>query len=498
MLTKYAENRNMIEFVSLEQMVPVNHLLRQIDAAIDFNRIYDFVADLYCKDNGRPSIDPVVLFKIVLIQHIYGIPSLRRTLEEVGMNMAYRWFIGYPINEPVPHFSTVSYNFKHRFNTASVEYVFRWVLQAAADEGYLDTEAVFIDGTHIKANANLKKQARKAVPKEAKRYAHELFEEINKDRESHGKKPFEEDGQKPDREPEMVEKTVSTTDPDSGIFHKGEHKKVFAYEAHTACDKHNFVLGVHVTPGNVHDSVAFEPLYNDLCAHYPEHKIVAADSAYKTPWICKRIFESGRVLSTAYIRPKTKDGNHPWYEYVYDEYYDDVICPEYKALHYSTTNREGYREYKSRSYLCKDCPTRAMCTQSAKCEKAVARHIWQDFVERAEDARHTPAYRDIYQLRKEKIERIFADAKEKHGMRYTQYRGLAQVTNWVKLKFAAMNLKKLATWKWKASHPHPDGGKKEESFLSLVFNSRTFPCVFPLPFQKARFGVMPKRAFSTG
>ena len=134
-----------------------------------------------------------------------------------------------------------------------------------------------------------------------------------------------------------------------------------------------------------------------------------------------------------------------------------------------------YWEYKSRSYLCKDCPTCAMCTQSAKCEKAVARHIWQDFVERAEDARHTPAYRDIYKLRKEKIERIFADAKEKHGMRYTQYRGLAQVTNWVKLKFAAMNLKKLATWKWKASHPHPDGGKKEESFLSLVFNSRTFP-----------------------
>ena len=104
MLTKYAENRNMIEFVSLEQMVPVNHLLRQIDAAIDFNRIYDFVGDLYCKDNGRPSIDPVVLFKIVLIQHIYGISSLRRTLEEVGMNMAYRWFIGYPINELVPHF----------------------------------------------------------------------------------------------------------------------------------------------------------------------------------------------------------------------------------------------------------------------------------------------------------------------------------------------------------------------------------------------------------
>ncbi len=90
MLTKNIENRNQVEFVSLEQMVPQDHLLRQIDAAIDFNKVYEFVEDLYCKDNGRPSIDPVVLFKIVLIQHIYGICSLRRTLKEIGVNMAYR------------------------------------------------------------------------------------------------------------------------------------------------------------------------------------------------------------------------------------------------------------------------------------------------------------------------------------------------------------------------------------------------------------------------
>ena len=77
MLTKNIENRNQVEFVSLEQMVPQDHLLRQIDAAIDFNKVYEFVEDLYCKDNGRPSIDSVVLFKIVLIQHIYGIRSLR-------------------------------------------------------------------------------------------------------------------------------------------------------------------------------------------------------------------------------------------------------------------------------------------------------------------------------------------------------------------------------------------------------------------------------------
>ena len=70
---------------------------------------------MYSEDNGRPSVDPVVLFKMVLIQHLYGLPSLRRTAEEVNLNVAYRWFLGYTLQEETPHFSTVSYNFRHRF-----------------------------------------------------------------------------------------------------------------------------------------------------------------------------------------------------------------------------------------------------------------------------------------------------------------------------------------------------------------------------------------------
>ena len=86
-------NRNSVEMVNIDMLVPKDHLLRKIDAAIDFTKIYEFVKDLYSEDIGRPSIDPVVLFKIVLIQHIYGIPSLRRTLEDIQMNLAYRWFL---------------------------------------------------------------------------------------------------------------------------------------------------------------------------------------------------------------------------------------------------------------------------------------------------------------------------------------------------------------------------------------------------------------------
>ena len=484
MMVKGYENRYQIEMISIEDLIPQDHLLRQISDAVDFSKIYEFVEELYCDDNGRPSIDPVVLFKMVLIQHLYGLPSLRRTADEVYLNNAYRWFLGYGLKEETPHFSTISYNFRHGFNAETIDKIFNWILSEAAEAGYLKPEAVFIDGTHIKANANTKKKIELEVPVAAKRYAEELMEEINADREEHGKKPFDTDnttkpnGKKKDntskkklknrKKAEKTKKiTQSTTDPESGLFVKGEHQKQFAYEAHTACDKNGFVLEAVVTPGNVHDSVAFDDVYDKLVENFPEIETIVADSAYKTPHICKKIFDDGRVISTAYKRPMTKDNGHEWWKYVYDEYYDCIICPEYQILNYRTTNRDGYREYKSNPEVCKNCPTRDLCTESKDYVKTVTKHIWSHYIELAEDIRHTPKYADLYKLRKEKIERVFADAKEKHAMRYTPYTGLAQVSNWVRLKFATMNLKKLAKLKWKSTH---NTLKNSTYLINLIIN----------------------------
>ena len=129
------KERGVFEIVDTESLVPPKHLLRKIDAAVDFTRIYDMVEPLYCLDNGRPSIDPVVLFKMVLIQHLYGLPSLRRTAEEVSANMCYRWFLGYRLQEETPHFSTISYNFRHRFTTETVDQIFAWILSEIAEAG---------------------------------------------------------------------------------------------------------------------------------------------------------------------------------------------------------------------------------------------------------------------------------------------------------------------------------------------------------------------------
>ena len=104
--------------------------------------------------------------------------------------------------------------------------------------------------------------------------------------------------------------TKSVTDPDSGLFAKGDHKRKFAYEAHTACDKNGFVLETVATPGNIHDSVAFDAVYDNGTEKFPHVETIVADSAYKTPHICKKVFNDGRVLSTAYKRPQTMKGGH--------------------------------------------------------------------------------------------------------------------------------------------------------------------------------------------
>lgn len=126
------------------------------------------------------------------------------------------------------------------------------------------------------------------------------------------------------------------------------------------------------------------------------------------------------------------------------KYYDCYICPENQVLSYSTTNRDGYREYKSRGYICCNCPQKSKCTESKDHVKLVTQHAWERYIEKAEDIRHTLGNKEIYQKRKETIERIFGTAKEHLGFRYTQYIGKARMEMKAGLTFACINLKKLA------------------------------------------------------
>lgn len=445
MTKKNDNNRFQIEFNCLDDLVPKDHLVRKIDRAINFDFIYDEVKDLYSAV-GAPSIDPVVLIKIVMIQYLFGIQSMRQTIKEIEVNFAYRWFIGYSFNEKIPHFSTFSKNYERRFkDTDLFNRIFTKILEEIIKHGFIDLSEVYIDSTHIKASANKKKYNKVEVEVESKKYQEQLDEEINKDREAHEKKPLK----KNDKPIETKEVVESTTDKDSGMFYKNEKEKCFAYLAHTACDNNNYILGFHVTPGNTHDSVAFNDVFSKINEKYSNDiYAIGIDAGYITPYICKTLFDNNILPVIPYKRPMTKDGFFKKYEYVYDELNDCYICPNYKVLKYSTTNRDGYKEYKSNPCECRNCAFVNQCTNSKVSQKVVTRHVWEEYVEEANHIRHDAYVKSVYSRRKQTIERVFADAKEKHGMRYTHLRGLAKLDIMVTLTFACMNLKKFAKRHW--------------------------------------------------
>ena len=442
--------------IDIDSLVPADHLLRKIEKVMDYEWLYERLDPYYCHDNGRPGTDPVVLIKMVLIQHLFGIPSLRQTYREIQVNLAYRWFLGYGLLDDIPHFATVSYAFCKRFPEELTQEIFERIINKALNNRMVDPSVIFIDGTHIKASANKKKFQKEQVKKAAKVYSGQLRREVNAEREKLGKKPIEEeenddDGQEPPASGgETIEKTVSTTDPDSGMFVKGEHERQFAYEAHTACDSRGFVLGVEVTAGNVHDSVAWDKVYDDVTSKY-DVQFAAMDAGYKTPWIAKKTLDDGKVPVLPYTRyTGNKERYKPW-EYTYDPADDTYVCPHGEKLRHTTTDRNGKRTYRSTPERCRNCPSRGKCGANEKGQKVYTTHIWQEYLDIVEAIRKTELGKKIYAQRKETIERVFADAKEKHAMRYTHHRGLTAVTRCVRLKYAAMNLKKLANWSWKNS-----------------------------------------------
>ena len=292
-------------------------------------------------------------------------------------------------------------------------HIFSHVLHHVLEAGLIDPSEIFIDGTHIKAAANNHKYKNVVVDQKAKFLSEQLDVEINLDRKKHAKKFL-----KPAKKGEAKSKKQSTTDPDSGWFHKGEHKEVFAYNAQVACDKHGWALAYTVEAGNIHDSQAFPALFAKLEPFSPE--FIIADSGYKTPSIAKF--------------PK---------DFVYDEHFDCYLCPENQVLTYRTTTREGYREYKSNPEICKTCPLLAICTESRQHQKVVVRHIWKDALEICEDIRHQSGMKERYQHRKETIERLFGTAKEYHNLRYTREKGKSKMEDKVGLTLACLNIKKL-------------------------------------------------------
>ena len=446
MFNKIENIQSEIILYSLEDLVPQESIYRKIDKYIDFTFIYDKVKDLYCQNNGRNCVDPVVLFKLVFIQTIVGIKSMRKTCEKIKVDLEYRWFLGIPLGKSTPHYSTFSQNYIRRFQGTTIfEEIFTQIVEQAVNLNLVSGETFFTDSTHKKANAN-KNKFHEEVQKVVKQRKEWLEKEINAERKNQGYKEF-----KFKEEIEEKKIKVSNTDLESGYYHRDNKEKGFMYLDHRTVDsKCNIIVDCHITKGNVHDSQPYisrmEYIKNKFGFNIKE---VGVDSGYDTTDI-KKYFEDNNIFGViAYRRYQQGNTNIRKYEFKYNKEQDCYICPKTGVtLPYTgRVDRNGYKYYSDREN-CQGCPHINECCRTQG-YRIIRRLICEELNENARERRLSERGKQLYKLRKEKIERSFADSKNNHGYRYAMYRGIEKNQNYTWLICAAQNMKNIAIKKEK-------------------------------------------------
>ena len=415
-----------ILMTTMEEIVPENSLFRKIDKYIDFTFIYDEVKCLYSENNGRPSIDPVVLFKLVFIQTLDGIKSMRKTCEKIKVDAEYRWFLGIPFGQDTPHFSTFSKNYERRFKDNDIfEKIFINIVKQAIEYKLVDGTIFYTDSTHKKANANKNKFEDK-IEEVAKTRREWLEEEINEERRNQGKKEFE---YKDETEEKHIK--VSTTDSESGYYHRDNKEKGFMYLDHRTVDhKANIIVDAYITKGNVHDSKPYTSRLDYLKQTFNfEIKKCAVDSGYDTLDIKKYFIDNNIFGVIGYRRYGTSESRKEKSNYEYNKEEDIYVNKgtgeilQYKGL----IDRNGYKKYENEDKT-----------------KIVRRHIKQEWNDLFRENRLSKEGKELYSNRKEKVERSFADSKQNHGYRYAMYKGIKKNQHYTWLICAAQNMKNIA------------------------------------------------------
>lgn len=448
-----------MELTNIDLLVPQDHLLRLIDKHVDFSFITEKVRPYYSETQGRPSLDPIMLFKMMLIGYLYGIRSERQLEQEIIPHAAYRWFLGLSLSDRVPDHSTISWNRNNRFKGTTVfQEIFDEIVRLAIEHQMVGGRILMTDSTHVQADANKYNYTVQVVTDTPQTYVEELEKAVNADREAHGKKPL------PPKEEEAAtkENKVSNTDPQSGYMVRDGKPEGFFYLDHRTVDpRFNIITDVFMTPGNVNDSVVYiERLKRQIetFGFAKTLEAVALDSGYMTPYICEQTCRMKLFAAIAERKAPTAAGIQPKSEFTYNSETNTYVCPQGEQLTYATTNRAGYREYKSDPARCSACPLLGQCTNNANQQRVIQRHVWEDSKEQVAQYRNSATGKALMRLRSHTIERSFADAKVLHGYRRCRMRGREKAQEQALLTGAAQNLIKIARYlAQKAKNGHAGG-----------------------------------------
>ncbi|BBD39434.1 truncated transposase [Aminobacter sp. Y103A] len=259
-----------------------------------------------------------------------------------------------------------------------------------------------------------------------------------------------------ERQPAVKETKVSRTDPEAGYMVREGKPKGFFYLDHRTVDGgFGIITDTFATPANVHDSIVYLDRLDRQVERFGFDVTAAGlDAGYATPGIAKGL-EDRNIHGVVGYRnpPRPKPGKMRKGAFVHEPDLDGYRCPQGQLLTYATTDRGGYRHYRSDPTICRNCPLLASCTSNAKAERTITRHVWQDVRERVDANRLTAWGKAIYRRRKETVERSFADAKQLFGHRYARFRGRTRVACQCLIAAAAQNMKKIAISLWPKPKP---------------------------------------------
>jgi transposase len=476
---------------SLETLVPADHFYRHLDATLDLAFVRDWARECYAAI-GRPSIDPVVFFRLQLIMFFEGLRSERRLMETVALNLAHRWYLGYHLDEPLPDHSSLT-RIRQRLGLPLFRRFFEHVVQLCVEAGLVWGEELFFDATRVRANAamaSLVPHLREVVDG----HLVDLFA-----RDGVGEPPADAPpATAPDEAPGEAQAPpllhpaaaglaapparwdllaqcrldparpsapgyqrqsdwrISPTDPDAALMATGGQRAALGYHDHYVVDggTARIILHAMVTPADVMENEPMLDLLRRVSFRWHlRPKRAVADTTYGT-------VENIRALEAAGIRAYVPlpdfDRRTPYFgggRFRYDAARDEYHCPQGQPLR---RRKAKYADevviYRAEAATCNACALKAACTPCDR-GRQVSRSFHEAYLERVRGYHQTEAYQKAMRKRKVWPEPLFGEAKQWHGLRQFRLRGLAKVNMEGLLVAAGQNLKRwLAATGWGRRH----------------------------------------------
>src|SRR5712691_8713997 len=429
MMGQQPRSESLFYYFRLEEQIPEDHLLRLIDRHVDLSFVRERLRNFY-SSTGRPSIDPEVLLRLLLVGYLYGITSERRLLDEVRMHLAYRWFTRLDFSQELPDHSTFSKNRHGRFRQSGVfREVFEEIVRRCLEAGLVAGKNLAVDGTLVAADASRQSRVRREQLKEAAPISQTVSEFLAELEELN-----------PVSDAEMV----STTDPDAILATKGGGTAVMAYYDNYLIDTSSrVILGVEATPALFHqETVAARRMVEGVKRLGLQPESLGADKAYGSGEFLAWLLTQGVQPHIPVIdRRHQTDGHFTREQFRFEPAENVYYCPEGKPLRLRGVLRtsQGYA-YQARPTDCRKCPQKKLCTAAPSRKLFVH---WQEPARQAVRALvGTPAYEHSRRARY-KIEALFAELKQRMRLGRVRLRRLWNVGEQFLLAATAQNLKRL-------------------------------------------------------